>query len=95
MPGATLVLATVTIDGGTGRFENATGSYDYREIISGGGTTFEFEGEISSVGSVHSAHVVPEPTSISLTLACFLGLGTYMRRRFASDATARRCRPTA
>jgi hypothetical protein len=81
-PTATLTLATVTIDGGTGRFENATGSYDYRETISGTTTTFEFEGKISSVGSVNSAHAVPEPTSMSLALVCFFGLGTYVRRRY-------------
>ena len=81
MPGATLVLSTMTIEGGTGRFENATGSYENRELITASGATFEFEGEISSVGSSTSAHAVPEPTSMSLALACFFGLGVRRRAK--------------
>jgi hypothetical protein len=80
----TLVLANGTIDGGSGRFEGATGSFAARELrfLTSETTSAaeqEFTGLISSVGSTRSARAVPEPGSMSLALAGLLALALRAR----------------
>ena len=86
-PEGTTILIDAIIDGGTGRFENATGSFAWESLnINSPATmssvdTFEIEGAISSVGSTRSANAVPEPTSASLAMMALLGAARLIRRR--------------
>lgn len=83
----TLVLVEGTYEGGTGRFEDATGFFNQQHLRfptseTTSASTAEFQGFISSVGSTTgSAHSVPEPTSTSLALVCLLSLAPYVRCR--------------
>jgi hypothetical protein len=84
-PEATLTLTHGVITGGTGRFEDATGTWVANGIrvplsLTESMQTLEVEGMISSVGSTKRVQSVPEPTSLS-SLACLLGLATFFRRR--------------
>jgi hypothetical protein len=53
VPGVIAVVETVTITGGTGRFEGATGTFTVRRLYDrvAGTTTGTFDGTISIVGS--------------------------------------------
>jgi len=88
------VTEDMSITGGTGLFEFATGSFTLERTVFDVGnpgftdleTVGSFDGFISTVGStggrhVPSAHAVPEPASMSLALVCLLGLVTCVRRR--------------
>jgi hypothetical protein len=80
----------MTITGGTGRFAGAGGSFTLeRGVFDVGEPAFtdlptfgSFDGFITTVGSITSAHAVPEPASISLAvLGCILGLATRCRAK--------------
>ena len=85
-PNATRVVFNATIDDGTGRFKDATGFFEWQgeRVRFPGGLSgidaFEINGLISSVGSTTSAHIVPEPTSLSLAFMSFLAFGLIRRR---------------
>jgi hypothetical protein len=80
------VTEEMTITGGTGRFDDATGNFTVKRTVFDVGnpgftdlvTVGSFDGTISTVGSTRS---VPEPASMSLALGCFLGLVTCVRCR--------------
>jgi hypothetical protein len=88
-PEATFTLTNGVTTGGTGRFEDATGTWVAHGILvplslTESMQTLEVEGMMSSVGSTKRVQSVPEPTSLS-SLTCLLGLATFFgRRRHAS-----------
>ncbi len=74
----------LTIDGGNGRFAGASGTVFTEQIRPDTGGAFNtiLPGSyMSSVGSVRSAHAVPEPASLSLVLGAVWGFGALVRRR--------------
>ncbi len=82
------VVENYDIIGGTGRFEDATGSFTVERTVFNVSPPFtdletvgSFDGFISTVGSTKRFQAVPEPASMTLALGCVLGLVTCVRRR--------------
>jgi hypothetical protein len=85
--GGIVSFAEFDIVGGTGRFEGASGTVSlegvrFDDLIAGTSVdTFELLGEISTVGSVRSASLVPEPTSLTLIGSGLLAFSCLSRKR--------------
>ncbi len=87
--GIQFVTETMKITGGEGRFDGASGNFDLERGVFDIAPPFtdlptfgSFDGFITTVGSITSAHAVPEPASISLAvLGCILGLATRCRAK--------------